>query len=110
MKVLVTGSSKAFKSETIYKALNTLHKDQGIHLVFITNDNGYAYLASVWASDNKVPTRLFLPVRSEDCRKVNQRMIDAKPDLVLAFPGEIPTIDLVTRATKTKIPVIEIEG
>lgn len=110
MKVLVTGSDKAFKSEVLCQALNALHQDKSVHLVFITNDNGYAYLASVWCSDKKIPSRVFLPVRSEDYRKVNQRMIDAHPDLVLAFPGEVQTIDLVNRATKAKIPVVEIEG
>lgn len=39
----------------------------------------------------------------------NQRMLDeGKPDVVVAFPGGKGTVDMVARAKKAGIPVIEI--
>lgn len=39
----------------------------------------------------------------------NQRMIDeGKPDIVVAFPGQKGTSDLVRRARKAKIEIIEV--
>lgn len=38
----------------------------------------------------------------------NQEMLDAQPDLVLAFPGGKGTADMVERAKKAGIPVREI--
>ena len=42
--------------------------------------------------------------------KRNQRMIDeGKPDLVIAFPGGNGTKDMISRANKSGIEVIEVE-
>lgn len=39
----------------------------------------------------------------------NQRMLDeGKPDVVVAFPGGVGTADMVRRARKAGIPVIEV--
>jgi len=41
----------------------------------------------------------------------NQQMLDeGKPDLVIAFPGGKGTLDMVTRARKAGIKVIEVEA
>lgn len=40
----------------------------------------------------------------------NQRMLDeGKPDLVIAFPGQRGTADMVSRARKAGVPVREIK-
>lgn len=41
----------------------------------------------------------------------NQQMLDdGKPNLVLAFPGGRGTADMIRRARKAGVPVIEIDG
>jgi predicted Rossmann-fold nucleotide-binding protein len=41
----------------------------------------------------------------------NQRMIDeGKPDLVVAFPGGSGTADMVRRAKRASIEVMEVDG
>jgi hypothetical protein len=56
----------------------------------------------IFPADWKVHGRAAGPIR-------NQRMIDdGKPDLVIAFPGGRGTADMVARARKAGIEVIEI--
>ena len=64
--------------------------------------------ASFWVmpyrADWKAHGRAAGPIR-------NQQMIDeAHPDMVLAFPGGRGTADMVRRARKANIRVVEIEG
>jgi len=40
----------------------------------------------------------------------NQKMVEEKPDLVVAFPGNRGTADMVERARKAGIEVIEIQN
>jgi len=72
-------------------------------------------LADEWAKDRGVPVRSFPadwkkhgkgagPIR-------NQQMLDeGKPDLVVAFPGGTGAADMVRRARKAGIRVIEVDG
>ena len=110
MKVLVTGSSKIFQNKDLNAALDAIHQDSPIDTVVVTSDNGYPYLASIWAHDNHVHTRVFVYKGKDDVKRTNQRMMDLEPDIVLAFPGEDATRDILARAANTACTVIEIAG
>lgn len=70
--------------------------------------------ASAWAGDNGVPVELY----KADWRQYgaaagpmrNAKMLaEGAPDLVIAFPGNRGTADMVRRARKAGIKVIEVE-
>ena len=95
----------------LHAALSTLAVDKGISAVIHGGARGADGEAGYWARRNMVPEERFNadwkahgkaagPIR-------NQRMIDeAKPDLVVAFPGGKGTEDMVSRAERAGIPVI----
>jgi hypothetical protein len=75
---------------------------------------GADQLAEEWAFERQIPIYIF-PAEWNKYKKAagpirNQRMLDeGKPDLVIAFPGNSGTADMVKKAKKAGIKVIEIE-
>ena len=72
-------------------------------------------LASEWAALNEVKEEVFPADWKTHGRAAgpirNQQMLDeGKPDLVIAFPGGRGTADMVKRARKAGIEVMEVEG
>ena len=76
--------------------------------------SGADSLAEEWAFRHSIPIYVF-PARWTGTDKLagfkrNQQMLDeGKPDVVLAFPGGKGTADMITRARKANIEVIEVE-
>jgi hypothetical protein len=74
---------------------------------------GADFLARVWAKWNGVSCEEY-PADWKTYGKAagsirNQQMLDeGKPDLVIAFPGGTGTADMVSRAKKAGVEVIEI--
>jgi hypothetical protein len=69
-------------------------------------------LAGRWADAREVNTEVFYADWARGKRagpERNQRMLDSKPDLVVAFPGGRGTADMVRRAKAAGIEVIEVE-
>lgn len=40
----------------------------------------------------------------------SQMLVEGKPDLVVAFPGGVGTADMVKKAKKAGVPVVEVTG
>ena len=82
--------------------------------VITGNAGGADNMAECWADVRGTPTHLFPaqwnlygraagPIR-------NQQMLDeGKPDMVVAFPGGTGTADMVRRAKKAGVKVLEIQ-
>jgi len=74
---------------------------------------GADQLSDNWAKRNGVDTRGY-PIRrgkGEDGFQRNQRMLDSEPhiDLLVAFQGNSGTADMIRRARKVGIYVIEVK-
>jgi SLOG family YspA-like protein len=93
--------------------LDLTHRIFGIRKIIQGGSTGADRLALEWALGHRIEHETYKaewdkwgksagPIR-------NQKMIDdGKPTLVIAFPGGSGTDDLVNRARRYKIPVMEI--
>jgi cysteine synthase len=114
MKILVCGGREYTDRSRVatvlqkcldrYKTITIIHGDA----------RGADRLARDWAIDNSIDQIAF-PADWDKHKKAagpirNQQMLDeGKPDLVIAFPGNTGTADMIRRSRKTKIPVVEID-
>lgn len=87
----------------------------GISLVITGGAVGADELANRWARDNGID-RVVVPANWEKHGRAagprrNQLMLDLlKPDMVVAFPGGLGTQDVVLRARKAGIYVLQVPG
>jgi hypothetical protein len=102
-RVLVSGGRTYDKREILFSRMSILHQANAFELVIVGGASGADKLGEVWARENNVRVRLFLPrwhvhgLMAGPAR--NGRMLDeGRPDLVLIFPGGIGTADLTRRA------------
>jgi hypothetical protein len=98
----------------IATVLDKLLDKLGVTTLIHGGARGADSLAAEWAMANGIPV-LEYPVTPEDWRTIgkaagpmrNQRMLDeGKPDLVVAFPGGSGTADMVRRAQRAGVKVI----
>lgn len=123
MRVLVCGGRDYLAYDKVFDALEDLYMrnfDDSEDLVVIQGGaKGADYFAKLWALREfghvshvkhiEFPANWKKYGRGAGAVR-NQQMIDeGKPDLVLAFPGGTGTADMVSRARKNNIKVIEIE-
>jgi hypothetical protein len=113
MRIIVCGGRAYQNRERVFETLDALHRERRIELVAQGGAEGADALAKQWARDMGVETgtfyadwkaygRLAGPMR-------NQRMlVDARPDLVVAFPGGRGTADMILRAEQACVPVRRI--
>ena len=113
MRVLVCGGRHYNKRLVVYRELDRINQDVGIDLVILGGCLGADTLAHRWAVSSNVREKIFEanwhlhgraagPIR-------NRRMLnEGRPDLVLAFPGGRGTADMVARARKAGVEVMEI--
>lgn len=113
MRVLVCGGRNYDDHERIGSVLGKLHDEAGIDVLIEGAANGADKLAYLWAKAYRVPIETYEadwenqgsfagPMR-------NTRMLnEGKPDLVIAFPGGRGTADMVKKARKAGVEVIEI--
>jgi hypothetical protein len=111
MKVLVCGGRDFNNKELLWQFLDRFH---GISVIVHGASRGADRLAGEWAVFHSIPAQVF-PAEWDRYGKSagpirNQQMIDrANPDTVIAFPGGRGTADMISRAKKAKIRVIEVE-
>ena len=112
MKVIVCGGRDYRDRERVFATLDAIHAETPITILMHGNAHGADALADDWAFQ-KVKIATFLPLWKEHGRAAgpmrNQEMLDASPDLVIAFPGGRGTADMVRRARDVNVHVIEIE-
>lgn len=110
---IVCGGRQGVDPLDVFLELHKLHRTHGFQCIIHGNARGVDSDAREWAKLNKV---LHAPFRADWDRHGkaagpmrNQRMIDeGNPDGCIAFPGGKGTADMVTRARKAGLEVIEI--
>lgn len=115
MRVLVCGGRDFTDRDRVFRELDDLHVQKPITLVIHGGAKGADRSAEAWAMSRAVPFRRFLadwktlgkgagPVR-------NARMLaDGKPDVVVAFPGNRGTADMVRKAFAANVPVVRVHA
>jgi len=112
LKVIVCGGRHYMDRERLYLTLDLLHAATPITILMHGNAKGADQLADDWAM-GKVKTATF-PAAWERHGKAagplrNQEMLDAGPDLVVAFPGGRGTADMVRRAERIGVPIMRVK-
>lgn len=113
MRVLVCGGRNFADWEKTCWALDQYSRNDPPITIIQGGASGADFLAKVWAKFNKVDFEEY-PADWKTYGYAaggirNQQMLDeGKPDLVVAFPGGNGTADMVRRAKKANIEVIEV--
>ncbi len=113
MRVLVCGGRDFCEGRAVVEALGPMHRATPFSAIIHGAARGADYLAGAWARWMQVPELPFPADWERDGRAAgpirNQRMLDeGKPDLVVAFPGGRGTADMIRRARKAGLRVIEV--
>lgn len=113
MRVLICGGRNYHDSRRVYAVLDKLYTEGDITCIIQGGARGADSLASDYADQMGIPQEQYDadwethgtfagPMR-------NKRMLDeGRPDLVIAFPGGRGTADMVKKARKAGVEVIEI--
>jgi hypothetical protein len=109
---LVCGGRDFNDTEFAYRFLDRIHRQHMIDVVIEGDARGADRIAGYWARKNRIENRKFPADWAGFGKKAgplrNQQMLDeGKPDLVIAFPGGVGTRDMVQRAQKSGIEIIE---
>lgn len=108
MRVLITGGRYYRDEEFVHTVLSQIPVDEIIH----ANCNGADLIADLWAWSNNVKITVY-----KSCWKKygvlapvirNEYMItDSKPDLLIAFPGNEGTQNMIKLARKHNLKLID---
>jgi hypothetical protein len=107
MVVLVCGGRTYDDAVSVSNVLDKLHITRLVH----GGARGADTIADNYAATRGIERRAYKIRRPrENGFQRNQRMLDAEsPHLVVAFPGGNGTADMVRRARRAGIPVIEVK-
>lgn len=116
-RILVCGGRNYHNLETVFMFLDGLANNQipePISCIITGMAQGADSIALTYAYKRNIHAEKFPAFWKRDGRKAgpirNQQMIDeGKPDYVVAFPGGIGTLDMITRAKIHNIKVIEVK-
>lgn len=112
MRVLVCGGRHFSDKVWLNRSLDELHREKPITLLICGGATGADAHAEAWAKRNEI-AHYVVPAKWKTGKRGNgegpirnQRMIDeGKPDLLVAFPGNDGTADMVNRAMNAKVEV-----
>jgi SLOG family YspA-like protein len=112
--VIVCGGRRYADKETVFRVLEALHHLRQFRNLMQGGAGGADKLAREWALTHPEITRFSCiaewkrfgnaagPIR-------NARMLEWKPDLVVAFPGHRGTADMVRQAREANVEVFEVK-
>jgi hypothetical protein len=113
MKVLVTGGRGFSNPTLLFTTLDHLYVDHAFTTLIHGGASGADRLAGEWAASRGISVEVYPADWQKYGRAAgpirNQRMIDRKPDMVVAFPGGRGTADLVRRARQAGVELVVIE-
>jgi hypothetical protein len=110
MKVIVCGSPQFKYAAFVRRELDRLHEELGFTDLLQSGEPGVAKFARDWAATRPEIRRFVCRALYEKHgaaagARRNAKMMNWKPDLVIAFPGNAVTADLVRQATAAGVPV-----
>jgi hypothetical protein len=118
MRVLVCGGRNYYDRGRVYQVLGSLRQQHGNLTIIQGGAQGADEIARDWWQSHWGQGRegqlMNYPAQWDQFGPAagpirNQAMlVDAKPDLVVAFPGGRGTLDMVTRARAAGVKVMEI--
>lgn len=114
MRVLVCGGRNFDDADLVRRTLDAIHSETPISVIIEGGASGADRLAFRWASEgNRCGTETYAADwpglgRSAGPRRNAKMLSDGKPDLVVAFPGGNGTLDMVTKARRAGVRVIEV--
>jgi hypothetical protein len=113
VKVLVTGGRSFSNRTLLFAVLDGLHADHVFTTLIHGGASGADRMAGEWAASRCIPVEAYPADWQKYGRAAgpirNQRMIDRKPDMVVAFPGGRGTADMVRRVRQTGIGLVTVE-
>lgn len=115
MRVLVCGGHKFYNKVLFRYVMNMLHADTPISLVMHGGTSGADWLAKYWAAGMNIPSQEYNDPswvgksRTAGPRRNYFKLKESQPDIVVAFPGGRDTADMMKKARKAGIKVIEVE-
>lgn len=113
MRVLVCGGRNYRDHDRLFSVLDKLHKASMVSCIIQGGAKGADALAFDWASSRMVDVDHY-PADWENQGTFagparNKRMLEeGRPDLVIAFPGGRGTADMVRKARRAGVEVVEI--
>ncbi len=112
MKILVCGGRTFTNRNFVFWELDRLALHHKIEQVIVGGAMGADQLGLEWAHSRKI-AKTMVPadwrVHGRAAGPIrNQKMLDLKPDLVVAFPGGKGTADMVARSRKAGVEVLEL--
>ena len=110
MKLCVCGGRNYRDKTEAWRILDEMHRRIPLTAIITGGARGADHLAELWALENQVPRMIFHadwdtygsaagPIRNE------KMLTNARPDLLLCFPGGTGTADCRKWAKKLAIPV-----
>lgn len=113
MRVLACGGRNFADRERLNRVLDQLHAIHDFTLLINGDAPGADFLSSEWAHSRKITVKTFPADWAKHGRsagpKRNQQMLDFGVNLVIAFPGGRGTADMVARAKKSGVEVIQVQ-
>lgn len=112
MRVIVCGGRDYSDKAAVERVLDALHHVRPIRHLFHGNARGADSLAADWGTSmqgvsvHAVPANWAKYGRSAGPKR-NQAMLGQSPDLVVAFPGGKGTADMINRARKAGVEVMD---
>lgn len=112
MRVLVCGGRNFRSPAQVSRELDRLHAERPITALMQGGATGADQFAKEWAMTKPEIKRFMCTANWEAHGNAagpirNQRMLDWKPDLVVAFKGGKGTADMVARAKAAGVKVVE---
>lgn len=112
-RALVCGGRNFHDRDLLAQVLGQAAEQIGIACVIHGCARGADTLAGEWAEARGIPVERFPADWARHGRgagpRRNQRMLDeARPDLVIAFPGGAGTADMCRRAREAGVPVLQV--
>ncbi|MDE1874438.1 MAG: DUF2493 domain-containing protein [Candidatus Micrarchaeota archaeon] len=115
--ILVCGGRDYSDVNRVYRVLDEFYDQYqaiGISLRIVAGGaTGADTIAENWARDRGVPCKVYpanwaLHKKAAGPIRNAQMLKEGKPDLVLAFAGGVGTADMIAKAKKAKVHVMEI--
>jgi hypothetical protein len=113
VRILVCGGRDYADATRLFIVLDAIHHDHAVNQVIHGAARGADSLGASWAKARRIPEQAY-PAdwsrhgKSAGYRRNETMLADAKPDLVVAFPGGKGTTHMVGLANAAGIPVRKV--